>query len=169
MAEVLLPITVDALQMANERRTLQGIINAAHLPRVAQAVVSIDTPLSADMLWHKEPQGNLLLTGQCQIQVGVQCERCLEIMHIQLDSQFAFALVFSDAQAKQVNKQQEPVLLDEFAQLNLHELLEDEALLSLPAVPKHANENCCEALTLLNQSVKAPAKDNPFAVLGQLK
>ncbi len=169
MAEVLLPTTVDALQMVNENRNLQGIINSANLPRVAQSVVSIESPLAVSMTFSKEPQGNLLLTGQCQMQVSVLCERCLEVMQIQLANQFAFALVFADEQAKNLSKELEPVLLDGFAQLNLYELLEDEALLCLPAVPKHENEDCSNALVALKQTATELKKENPFSVLSQLK
>lgn len=169
MVQAQLPKHIDALQMVRERCNLQGIVACESLLRVQQTVLSIDSPLSASLHFSKEPMGESLLTGKCQAQVSVSCERCLEPMSIQIESSFSYGLVFSDEQAKHLSKELEPVLLDEFGQLDLQELLEDELLLSLPAVPKHENEDCFEELKRLNSQTIEIKKDNPFAVLDTLK
>lgn len=169
MVQPRLPKHIDALQMVNDNRDLQGIVAPEALLRVQQAVVSIDAPLFASMHFSKEPMGGLLLVGSCQTQVSVRCERCLEPMSIKIENDFAYGLVFSDEQAKHLSKELEPALLDEFGQLELQELLEDELLLSLPAVPKHENEHCFAELERLNAQTLELKKDNPFSVLNTLK
>ena len=53
---------------------------------------------------------------------------------------------------------------------NLHELVEDELLLSLPMVPMHETCPVTPVFSAGDPAVEATeAKPNPFAVLGQLK
>jgi uncharacterized protein len=60
-------------------------------------------------------------------------------------------------------------LLLEAPTLKLVELLEDELLLSLPQVPMHALGQCAAAQAGEPEEAATTVKENPFAVLAELK
>jgi uncharacterized protein len=110
------------------------------------------------------------------------CQRCLQPVLIPVDAQRSFLFAASEDQAQAWDAERDDAdVLVLTRSLNLIELVEDELLLALPLVPRH--EVCPSPLQAPWPEVADDAatsesdemspeevkKDNPFAILAQLK
>ena len=99
------------------------------------------------------------------------CQRCLEPMVHGVTAEALFGIVSSAEDAEQLPERYEPLIVAERS-LFVADLVEDELLLSLPLVPKHAEKDCPAAQRLAQaneEAGEAEDKVNPFAVLSRLK
>lgn len=103
--------------------------------------------------------------------LALTCQRCLGPVDVPVDFERDFRFVASEELAAVEDEESEEDVLVLSKSFNLLELVEDEMLMAMPAVAKHAV--CPKPVKL--QAVDAgfeeePAsKPNPFAVLQQLK
>lgn len=112
---------------------------------------------------------HLRLTGQ----VPLVCQRCMEPVRIPLEVQRSFRFAPDEKQAAAWDEDSEEDVLAISSDFRLSELVEDEALLALPLVPRHGT--CPNAPRLqvqdagFHDDASQPEKPNPFAVLGRLR
>ena len=99
------------------------------------------------------------------------CQRCLGPVDVPVSFAREFRFVASEEVAATEDEESEEDVLVLSRDFNLLELLEDELLMALPVVPKHAV--CPGAVKLqvadTDFAEEAAEKPNPFAVLEQLK
>jgi uncharacterized protein len=99
------------------------------------------------------------------------CQRCLTPVATEIEFERSFRFVASEALAEVEDEESEEDVLVLSREFNLLELVEDELLMAIPAVPKH--EECPAPVKLAAVDADfddSPAeKPNPFAVLQQLK
>lgn len=107
-----------------------------------------------------------ICTGHVKVSLGLQCQRCMNRVDHQVDSDFVFAFVKTDEQAAQLPRSYEPVMFDGYS-VNLREALEDEILLALPAFPAH-EEGDCELALSSEPAESTNEKPSPFAGLTEL-
>ncbi len=110
------------------------------------------------------------MRGHVSATVQLRCQRCMDAMPLTLDLDVELGFAMNDEQARELSAMYEPCVLSE-DHVSLSELIEDEILLGLPAVPMHAEDGCQPWLEqsraeqeLQVQEEKAERK-NPFAVL----
>jgi uncharacterized protein len=96
--------------------------------------------------------------------VRLECQRCLEPMEVPLAVDRRFFFVEGEDQAAALDADLEEDVLSLEPALDLRELVEDELLLALPLVPRHAE--CPEPLPVRDD--EAPV-EHPFAALAALK
>ena len=75
------------------------------------------------------------------------------------------------ARASVTKRSVKSVQIDEFGEIDLLGMIEDEIILSLPVVPVHDSEHCevSEADMVFGKLPAEVEKPNPFAVLASLK
>jgi len=99
------------------------------------------------------------------------CQRCLGPVDVAVSFEREFRFVASEEVAAVEDEESEEDVLVLSRDFNLLELVEDELLMALPAVPKH--EVCPGGVKLQVADPdfveEAQEKPNPFAVLEQLK
>jgi uncharacterized protein len=169
-----LPTLIDPRKLANQGIVLEGEFHAQHLPRLGQAVTSIETPLSALVKFGVDEARAKVVSGTLSISVSVVCQRCLDPVTIALSTDFSAQVIWSEDQLVNVPSDREPwIVVDKMASLN--ELLEDEILLALPLVNYHEIGKCTGD-TFLSEDGRSNKEeddeivaDNPFNILQQLK
>jgi len=169
-----LPTLVDPRKLANQGIVLEGNFEAKHLPRLASAVVSIESPLSASISFEIDAIKAKVASGSLAVSVKTICQRCLDPVEIALKTDFAVQIIWSEDQISNVSSDREPWIVgDKMADLS--EMLEDEILLALPLVNYHESGECTGD-TFLPQDEHSSAveedqvvADNPFNILRQLK
>jgi uncharacterized protein len=111
----------------------------------------------------------LVLTSEVTLQLV--CQRCLERASLSLAFQRKFRFVATEAQAALEDEDSDEDVLVIHRSFNLFELIEDELLMALPAVPMHLVCPVPVALKVADAAFKEPEleKPNPFAVLQQLR
>lgn len=163
-----LPDRLDLLATAAAGRVLRGPIALASLERVLPALVAQEGELQVEMELGRDPDGTYYLTGTIRGEVQLCCQRCLEAMSMPLDLEFRLGLVQSQEAASRLHSSYEPLLVTAEPAL-VADIVSDEVLLALPIVPLHDDRAECRALTKEYQSPTASQRENPFAVLAELK
>ncbi|AMX02492.1 YceD family protein [Microbulbifer thermotolerans] len=165
-----LPQTVDARKLAQREQQLAGVLPRESLERVGAAVEAMDGDVRVELLFGRDLQGHLTVSGKLSCDVQLLCQRCLQPMPEQVEAEFLWGIVWSEEQGKALPRELDPVVQDG-DELGLHQALEDEILLNLPMVAYHVAE--CVAREHFHSGEEAGEADgqreNPFKVLEQLK
>ena len=182
------PRRLDVARFAADAGELDGTWPIAELTRLADSECPPDaagdgTPRAAAeprrlVRWRAvgstrvvggEAQPWLSLTASAT--VVLQCQRCLQPMEeaVHVDRHFRF--VRDEATAAALDEEMEDEVLELPRSLDLRELVEDEMLLALPLVPRHAAcpQPLPRAFGDVEEVEEAEQKANPFAALAALK
>jgi uncharacterized protein len=103
--------------------------------------------------------------------VTLTCQRCLAPLVERIEGTGRAALVATAAEADRVPEALETVLAPEY-RISIRDLVEEELLLALPLVPRHAQNECVgdSADTQERETADEPGGDThrPFGQLGEL-
>lgn len=171
------PLRLDVEAFAKEAGRLEGRWPLAEFARLAESSHAETPPGPADEVsWQAEgelrpvrggsPEVWLHLTAQANVML--ECQRCLQPVAEALAAQRSFRFVPDEALAAEIDADSEEDVLVLTRALNLHELVEDELILSLPLVPRH--EACPQPLAApVTSDEPLPEQPHPFAALAALK
>ncbi|MGJ8671025.1 MAG: YceD family protein [Oceanococcus sp.] len=87
------------------------------------------------------PSGRLGLKGELQGLATVQCQRCLQDMQVEWQSEFSLQLVKTPEQAERIDTAVDIYLMDD-GRVRLHELAREESILALPMTSLHPAGEC---------------------------
>lgn len=164
------PIRLDVQRLAEQGERLAGTWPLVELPRLAESVLH-GTPVQWHMQGERRPvaggEPEVWLRLAAQSELALTCQRCLEPVHepVAVDRWLRFVAGGEDVAAA-LDAQIEDDVLPLRPRMDARELIEDELLLALPLVPRHA---------VCPQALPAPADDlpadtrRPFEVLASLK
>jgi uncharacterized protein len=173
------PLRLDVAALAAGAELLQGQWPLAELPRLADAQACPPGADAGVVRWRargelRQRPGSAAqpwLHLELDTAAWLTCQRCLQPMAVTLALTPVLRFVPGEAQAEAEDADSEEDVLALPRQLDLRELAEDELLLALPLVPRHAS--CPQPLPLPPSEPEAPAgeaeADNPFAALARLK
>ena len=159
---------IDAFEFCRLKERREGEIPVADLPRLAEELVDKSGAVhwvlqgGSDMRGH--PQLSLAVSGA----VNLMCQRCLTPFAFRVESSATLVLAQDESGADEIDA----LLADESVEVivgshnfDVAQVIEDEALLTIPLSPKH--DVCPDvAAQAAPQEVK---KESPFAVLKKLK
>ena len=165
---------INPLQLVKQGKRLKGQLVLQVLPRLAAfsskpATGKVDVDLQFD---RGEDQQNRV-TGSASACFDVICQRCLEPMSLQLDTELNMLLVDS---REHVIENSNGIVCK--GKMPVAELIEDDLLLAMPMFPKHQAGDCkikqgqlkpASNNTGSNKGPNEDREDNPFAVLAVLK
>ena len=183
-----LPVEVNPFRLIEQRRQLSGTMPLLLLPRVKKAAMVDDASISyefqVDLEFQRSDSGLPMIGGRVQGVVPVQCQRCLDTVMGDVDSTVNVVLTTSELDRKPEEQGYELYIVSD-ERLFLQDFIEDEVLLALPLVARHALCSPAKELTeiqpdemsqLIRQSDgqtqdtgQQERKDNPFAVLKDWK
>ena len=170
-----LPVHIDPIRMAETRRLLKGHVPFSELKRLGESLVETGGNVEVSLEFGIDAEGIRYMNGRIRAVLMLECQRCLEPMPFDVDREFALGMVRNETEAEALPSHYEPLQIDG-QPLFLRDVLEDELLLSLPVVARHAEDECSVTLN----EADAPAeeeredtgkeeKENPFSVLAGLK
>jgi uncharacterized protein len=159
---------IDAFEFCRLKERREGRIAVAKLVRLSEDTADtfgdIDWALQGGSNHLGYPQLSLSVSGE----VKLMCQRCLLPFAFEIQSESTLVLVENEADVDGVDAQLDDDAVDVIAgsrSMNILELVEDEALLSLPLSPRH--ERCPDKAVSDAASIKEDA--SPFAVLKNIK
>ncbi len=168
------PRAVSVSSLCKDAASLAGRWPQAELPRLAEALFE---PSAGEVVWSAageevaSPGGEPELWLQLDVRapVTLQCQRCLKAVQHELLVNRRFRFARSEEEAEKLDEELEDDVLALQPRLNLQELAEDELILALPLVARHAG-SCPDPLPLPTEddTIEAAAS-NPFAALAALK
>jgi len=138
------------------------------MPRLLAAVEEEDKAVEVEFQFSRGDYGAPQVSGRCSARLNFECQRCLGSCELDISAVFVLHLARNETQMQELPDEADALLLsDDY--LNLTEVIEDELLLQLPLVPMHQNTDCSEYLNRVADTNEPPVRDNPFAVLKNLK
>jgi uncharacterized protein len=106
------------------------------------------------------------LRGSIQGTLTLVCQRCLKGLDFPVDIRFCLGIVSSEAEIDRLPGGYEPLLVSG-EPLRTLEVVEDEVLLAIPAVPVHDQD--AGGCRMAYQNPAQPERESPFAILKNLK
>ncbi len=160
-------LTIDSFELARSSRRIEGEVGVARLPRLAEFVTTSEGMLRYQIVGMIDDQGHPGADLHISGRLPLMCQRCNAPLDFELDRMTRFRFVETEEELGAL-----PIEDDEIdtivgsRTLNILDWIEDEAILSLPLVPRH--DECSAPLKSDGdpEAVKAP---NPFAVLLALR
>lgn len=164
------PDTFDPWKLANAEFHASVTLPLAKCERLHAAVLTCADSAQVTLSAGRDQQRRAWLQLEVHADVQLHCQRCLQPYRLTLRTSTRFA---PTADAEREPPEDHELLLVEDGQVQLLELVEDELLLALPMVPKHADLAQCQALGYRAPEpapvVQPASKPNPFAALAELK
>lgn len=163
-----LPKLVEPRKLATAFANFNRFIHADDLPRLSEAVIGIERVV-VNIDFGRDDYGKPELAGSIEAALVLECQRCLEPMTFSVERDISLAIVWDEDQAKALPKHRDPWIAGE-DEADLAAILEEEILLALPVVARHA-EDCLDASLLSAGDIEEPedTEPNPFSVLATLK
>ncbi len=157
---------IDPHVAARQSRHLQGTIAVAKLERLVEALQRDVGSADVDVKFELGDNGRIEFELAINAEVIAQCQRCLGDVQFAVSSRRRMAVVTEQSAVDDLPEELEPVMVLGNT-LKLIPVIEDELILSLPIVIKH--DVCQPAVELAPEDDLDSARENPFAVLKQLK
>ncbi|MDH5183909.1 MAG: YceD family protein [Gammaproteobacteria bacterium] len=167
-----LPASFDPYRAATANEVIKNQFDSQGLERLKQSVLSIgDEPLQVELEFSTDITGRSYLKGKVALLVELECQRCLQGKPYPLTAYLDLVLLRHEGQVEKYEGESEPVVIEDDG-LDLKTLIEDELILALPIIAMH-DEDCqpwqAEAEPEISKAEAEPERENPFAMLAQLK
>ena len=164
-----LPEYLDFTRIADKGDEIQGKWPISELPQLKELLVNDEGDIEVSMNFGRKAKLRYV-TGTISGVLAVICQRCMQPMELELNTEFKLAMVQTEEQADKLPDEFEPLLVDE-DKMSVPQMLEDELLLAIPLVAMH-DTDCSDYILeqkkwqAENESVQE--KKNPFSVLKDL-
>ena len=159
-------LTIDSIEFAVQGASLEGELALSSMPRLASEVVEkTDNAVRYSLLGGCGSRGESLLFLRLNGELVLRCQRCLQPLKFILDVDATFELRDSLDDNVLLQEDLEDDSRDYLSasrSMDLVLLIEDEALLALPPVPRH---DVCATPSMQHD----PEAASPFGLLLQMK
>jgi uncharacterized protein len=157
-----LPHRIDPYEFVEKKRRIKGKLPFAGMDRLRDVVLNLDDAASVELEFSR--QGRVAaIKGWIEATLVLQCQVCLEALDWPVASEVHLGVVGTIDEADTLSEPFEPLLVEADSPVELADIIQDELLLALPAVPQHADCRLSKA------EVKAEGRKHPFAALAQFK
>lgn len=157
---------IDTFEFSRLKERREGELAVADLARLAEEVADTSGVVRWILQGGTGSTGHSQLTLTVSASVQLMCQRCLSPFAFDVASESVLILAKDDAAADEIDAMLADDSIDVIVgakAMNILELIEDEALLTIPLSPKHA---VCRDQVGQDIELAASAKQaSPFAVL----
>lgn len=163
----MIAVVIDAFDFGRLKEQREGGVLVSDLPRLVKECVDSEGSLHWNLRGgtHESghPQLDLRVTGS----VNLVCQRCLRPFSFAIESASILVLAHDEAQADQIEAmlEEDTDVIVGSKNLDMADLIEDEALLAIPQAPKHVQ--CPGRIDTANEIIVSKA--SPFDVLKNMK
>lgn len=169
--------TIDAFELARDGGTVEGLLPLAALPRLAAALARSDGVLSYRIVGGLDDMSRPGAAMQLRGELALECQRCNAVFTHRMARDAKFRFVDSEAALNALPIEDDEVdVIVGSRRLDLAGWIEDEAILSLPLVPRHDRGDAeCRPVVPVGEHDDAgegsltKARASPFAALADLK
>ena len=165
--------TVDVYALSRDRRSLEGRIALAAMPRLAANLVRADGGVDYRCTGTADAHGRPALLLHLVARLPLRCDRCAGVIELdlQIEREFHFVRSAEELDATPIDASPEEALLGS-ERFDLGGLIEDELILHLPLSPRHDDCRPAGAPPAEDEELTADRR-RPFeplaGLLGRLK
>jgi uncharacterized protein len=160
-----LPVQVDPWRASDQGLSFAGSLKLADFPRLAPLLVADDGEVSCVIRFSRDSQGRPRVAGHLDAILWQVCQRCLQPVAVAVNADLQLVVVQGLDEAATLDDHLDPLLAGAGG-VTLRDLIEDELLLALPDVARHAD---CSAWRDDDETISVEPKVNPFSILQKLK
>ena len=171
---------VDPERLAASGGWLEDVLPVARMARLSSLLAEPapdETAADCRLRFSRDENGRLRLEGEVQAVLSLTCQRCLEPAELLVSGRFDMAVVESEAEAALLPAELDPVFRERRL-LDLVALMEEELILAMPQVARHASVSECGPIASDERLIAAEAvavvedeaqpTQRPFQVLAGL-
>lgn len=166
-------VTIDPKAHADRRIIETDKVALTALERLRSMAESDQGEVEYSLEFGRSVDREIVIGIEIKYQMQLRCQRCLETFDYAGGTQLTVAVATNELDASKLEENYDTVIIVDDNGINIPELVEDEALLSMPLVSAHASEEDCvpQMLESMEDSVEIeePVRENPFAALASLK
>jgi uncharacterized protein len=161
---------IEPLLLAAKGRTLKGRIPLAQLGRLVPSLYGTEGFAEAELRFDRDEVGLPCIKGRINALLTLQCQRCMQAMTLPLTVEVSLGIVTSKDAAEKLPENYDPLLVTA-EPMKVADIVEDELILALPLVAMHEIKDCPsgERFQRTEEETAEPARENPFAILAELK
>lgn len=166
------PDFINSTRATEGEFSIAGQLAFTRMKRLLEVVNNPEGAAEVALNFAIDGQGIPRVRGRVRADLVLTCQRCLEPVRIPVDADMCLGIVAAEDEARRLPGQYDP-LVAHGEQLLIAEVVEDEILLALPAIPRHDPAECTAAADVERgqSGVGETVEDSPgpFAILAQLK
>lgn len=132
----------DAFRLSRDGGVIEGTVDAATLPRLADRVTSEPAPVHWRIRGAKDGLGRPALQVEIDGMVPLECQRCLEELEQDVVQHTELLLAATEPELARLDAESDAEVLLADAPLDPLVLIEDELVLALPFAPRHPDGEC---------------------------
>ncbi|WGY47459.1 23S rRNA accumulation protein YceD [Vibrio sp. ABG19] len=173
MQKVKIPRTIDPGKAAQKRLDYDGVIQMSLFKRLEESVEGVKRDAQVSLSFGLDEQRLVVISGKANIEVDLECQRCNEVFTHQCEVEFTYTPYKGQQSEEDAPDEYDLVDLNEYGEVDLIQLVEDEFIINLPQVAMHDEADC--SVTSDNMvfgelpDEVLEEKPNPFDVLKSLK
>ena len=160
-----LPRVIKLFNFAKKERSLGGVYKISSFPRISEIARNKEDNVKVDLSFYLENNKTPCIKGIINLNIILDCQRCLEALPIELKVDFKLAFVRHEQQAEGLDSSYELYVTNEEELLTI-DIITDEILLSIPMAPSHDFD--CN-LIINKDVVVEESRENPFTILKNIK
>lgn len=176
MAEPLIPEYVDAKKIFAQQAVISGDLPVERFERFCQSLANNTGNVLVSLQFLVDDRYKRVISGELRANVQVYCQRCLEVMPIEIADSFKLGVVDSESFIDRLPPELEPWISADH-RLVLADIIEEQLILCMPIVSYHESDcNPAREITMgdnqpgrLSADEENQDKSNPFAILQSLK
>ena len=142
-----LPEKVDHRKLVNDQAKLEGTIPLVNFSRLVQPLKSDQGNVQVSLGFRKGRKHRIIVAGKAAVNVSLECQACLGSQDFLLEVKLLLTIVGTQSALLEL-PQEEDGLLVEDKLVVLVDLIEDELMLGLPMVARHADGDCDDVYRL---------------------
>jgi len=137
------PWVVDAGRFAREHCRASGVLALTQLPRLHDILFDREGAVSYAVEGYMSAKGWPALRISLTAELALRCQRCLERLPLRLDVQRDLVLAPEASELDGLEDEDDDTdAIPGVGALDLHDLLEQEIVLSAPMAPRHPGDAC---------------------------
>ncbi len=156
--------------LARDGTRFELVLPQSRCKRLSDILSSAENDIQVTALFSRR-KDHILVSGRISTTFTLECQRCLELMDVDISEPFELVFVETEDKAAELPNELDPVVLDENGQIHVVELFEDEVILHVPEIPKHSDLATCKLRQTEFGELPADVeegKPNPFEALKNL-
>ncbi|MGN1392638.1 MAG: 23S rRNA accumulation protein YceD [Succinivibrionaceae bacterium] len=170
MQKVKIPRFVDPIKSAAKRLDYEGIIPKDQMSRLAEVVDEVSNDIEVKVSFGVDLQGLTVIEGNVGAAVKCVCQRCGEVFDLVLQTNLSYSSDEEKINKLGLNVDYDIATVNEFGEVDLYSIIEDELILALPLVTMHDVAECpMGEVEMVVGKIEESESSNPFAVLSKLK
>ncbi|MBT2954088.1 23S rRNA accumulation protein YceD [Vibrio anguillarum] len=173
MQKVKIPRSIDPAKAAQKRLDCDGIIQLSLFKRLEESVAGVKRDAQVSLSFGLDEQRLVVISGKANISVDLECQRCNKVFAHECEVQFKYTPYLGSKTDEDAPEEYDLVDPNEYGEIDLVQLVEDEFIINLPQVAMHDRAECSVNSDNLvfgePPEELAEEKPNPFDVLKNLK